>query len=72
MKFYLTLNMIRDYFTKGLQEYQFRLFCNIIPGIHEDGIPSYNESGIALLEEKNIKLEKDKEEAQKAAKPTGD
>ena len=51
-----TLYMIEYYFTKSLQGYQFRCFCNIIIGIHEDDIPSYNASGRALLEYRKIKL----------------
>ena len=42
----LTLDNIRDYFTKALQGSQFNHFSNIILGIHEDYIPSYNMSVI--------------------------
>ena len=61
--FFPTLDMIRDYFTKALQGYQFCRFCDIILGIHEDDISSCNISGRAFLEDQNIKLGKDKEEA---------
>ena len=47
-------------------------FSNIILSIHEDYIPSYNASGRALLEKLKIKLEIEKEEAQKADKLAGD
>ena len=63
--------MIGYYFTKSLQGYQFRRFCNTNLGIHEDDIPSYNMSGRALLEERKIKLERDKEESCKADKLAG-
>ena len=65
------LDMIGDYFTKALQEYQFRRFCNIIIGIHENYIPSYNFSVRALIEERKINLEWDKVEYQKADKLAG-
>ena len=55
----ITLDMIEDYLTKALQGSQFRNFCHIVLGIHEDGVPSYNASIIALLEEQNIKIDKD-------------
>ena len=35
-----TLDITGDYFTKELQGSQFRRFCNIIIGIHEDSIPA--------------------------------
>ena len=72
MDFSPTLYMIRDFFTKALQGSQFRRFRSIIHGIHEDDIPSYNTSRIVLLEERKIKLDRDKMEAQKAAKLAGD
>ena len=65
------MDTIGDYFTKALQGSQFRRFCNITIGIHEDDITSYNASRIALLGEQKVKLEVAKEEAQKAAKITG-
>ena len=68
MEFCPTFDMIGDYFTKALQGSQLRRFRNIILGIHEDDIPSYNASGRALIKEQKIKLMKDKEEAQEAAK----
>ena len=71
MKFCQTLDMIGDYFTKELQGSKFSCFCNIILGIHEDDINFYNASGRALLEERKLKLERGKEEAQKAAKLAG-
>ena len=64
--------MIRDYFTKVLQGYQSRRFCNIIIGIHEDEIPSYNASGRALLEDQKIKPYREKEDSQKSDKLLGD
>ena len=67
MELYPILDMIGDYFTKALQEYQFRLFCNTIIGIHEDDIPSYNAYARALIEDQKVKLEKGKEEYHKAA-----
>ena len=71
MEFFTTLDMIGDYFTKALQVSQFRQFCNIIIGIHEDDIPSYNIPERALLEERKRKLEKEKEESQEATKLSG-
>ena len=47
--FFSTFYMIGDYFTKALQGYQFRRFCNIVLGIHEGDIPAYNTSGRSLL-----------------------
>ena len=41
---------------KALQGYQFRRFCNIIIGIHEDEIPSYNAPVRAFIKEQKIKL----------------
>ena len=67
-----TLDMIEDYFKKALQEYQFRRFRNIIVGIHEDEITAYNASGRDLLEKLKLKLNKDKEESQEAAKLSDD
>ena len=64
--------MIGDYFTKALQGSQFRQFRNLVLGIHEDEIPAYNAYGRALLEELELKLNKEKEEAQEAAKLSGD
>ena len=64
--------MIGDYFTKALQGSQFRQLRNIILGIHEGDIPAYKASGRALLEERKIKLKKQKEEAQEAAKLASD
>ena len=60
MEFFLTLDIIGDYYTKALQGSQLRRFCNIILGIHEYEIPSYNASKIALLEEQKIKLYREK------------
>ena len=67
-----TLDMLGDYFTNALQVSQLHRFCNIIIDIHEDKILAYNKSGRALLEERKLKLKKQKEEDQKAAKITGD
>ena len=72
MKFCPNLDMIRDYFTKALQGSQFRRFRNIVIGRHDDDIPSYNSSGRSLLGELKLKLRKEKEEAQEAAKRSGD
>ena len=72
VEFCPTFDIIGDYFTKALQGYQFRQFRNIVLGIHEDNIPAYNASGRALLEGKKLKLKKEKEEAQEAAKLSGD
>ena len=71
MELCTTLDMIVDQSTKALQASQFRIFHNIIIGIHGYDIPSYNLSGRAFLEEQNIKLENYKEEAQKADKLSG-
>ena len=60
VEFCTTLDMIGYYFTKSLQGSQFRHFCNIILGIHEDDIPAYNTSGRAFLEELKIKPKKEK------------
>ena len=68
VEFCPTLYMIGGYFTKLLQGSQFRRFRNIILGIHEDDIPAYNASRRSLLEGGEIKLKKQKEEDQKAAK----
>ena len=51
VEFCPTFDIIGYYFTKALQGYQFRRFCNIVLGIHEDDIPAYNASGRFLLEE---------------------
>ena len=72
MELFPTLDIIKDYFTKSLQEYQFHRFLNIILGIREEYILSYNAYRSALLGEQNIKLEKEKEEDQKADKISGD
>ena len=72
VEFCLTFDMIWNYFTKALQGSQFCRFRNIVLGIHEDDIPAYNASGRALLEEKKLKLKKEKEESQDAAKLSGD
>ena len=61
-------DMIENYFTKVLQVIQLRWFYNIILGIHEDVIPAYNASGRAFIEEQKLKLKKEKELSQKAAK----
>ena len=66
-----TLDITWNYLMKALQGSQFCCCHNIILGFHEDDIHSYNESGRALIEEKKIKLEKEKEEAQKADKLAG-
>ena len=63
--------MVGDYFTKELQGSQFCRFHNIVLGIHEDDIPAYNTYGRALLEERKLTFNKDKEEAQEAAKLSG-
>ena len=63
VEFCPTLDMIGVYFTKALQGYQFRRFCNIIIGIHEYDIPAYNTSGRAFIEERKLKPKKEKEEA---------
>ena len=68
MELWTTLDMIRYYFTKSLQEYQFRCFHNIILGIHEDDIHSYNASRVSLLEQVNIILEREKEHTHKSSK----
>ena len=64
--------MIGDYFTNVLQGSQFRRFCDIVIGIHEDDITAYNASGRALLEERKLKLKEEKKETQEAAKLPGD
>ena len=68
VKFCPTLDIIGYYSTKALQGSQFRRFHYIIIGIHKYYILSYNSSRRALLEERKVKLEKDKEESQKADK----
>ena len=45
VKFCLTLDMIRDCFTKSLKGSQFCHFRNIILSIHEYDITSYNAYG---------------------------
>ena len=72
VEFCPTFDMIGGYFIKTLQGYQFRRFRNIVLGIHEDDISAYNASGRALLEELKLKLKKEKEESQEAAKISGD
>ena len=72
MEFCPTFDMIGVHFTKTLQGSQFRRFRNIILGIHEDDIPAYNASGRAFLEERKLKFKKEKEEAQEAAKLSGE
>ena len=49
MEVFYTLDMIRDYFTKALQGYQFKCFHHIILGIHEVDITSYNAPGRARI-----------------------
>ena len=71
MEFFPTLDMIGDYFTKGLQVSQFHQFSNIILGIHKNKIPAYNASGRALIEERKLKLKKKKEEPQESSKLSG-
>ena len=61
MNFFPNFDMIGDYFTKALQGSQFRRFCNIIIGIHEDDIPAYNASGRALLDGGKLKFKKEKQ-----------
>ena len=68
MEFCLTLDMIRDYFTKEIQRSHLHCFRNIILGNHEDDITYYNSSGRVLLEERKIKPERDKRDTQKASK----
>ena len=72
VEFCPTFDMIGDYFTKALQRSQFRQFRNIVLGIHKDDIPAYNAYGINYLKEGKLKLKKEKEEAQRAAKLSGD
>ena len=72
MEFCPNFDMIGDYFTKALHGSQFCRFRNIVLGIHEDDIPAYNASGRAFLEERKLNLRKNKEEAQEAAKLSGD
>ena len=72
MDFCPTVDMIRYYLTKAQQVYQFCQFGNIILGIHEYDIPSYNSSRKSYIEGQKIKLDKDKEEAQKSVKLSGD
>ena len=72
VEFCPTFDIIGDYFTKALQGSQFHQSRKIVIGIHEDEIPAYNTSGRALLEEQKLKLKKEKEEAQEAAKLSGD
>ena len=72
MEFCHTLAIMGDYFTKALQGSQIHRFRYISIGIHYDEIPSHNASGRYLLEERKFKLKKKKEEAQEAARLTGD
>ena len=72
VEFCPTFDMIGDYLTKALQGSQFHRFRNIVLGIHEDNIPAYNASGRVLLEERKLKLKKEEEESQEAAKLSGD
>ena len=68
MEFCLTVDMIKDYFTKALQGSQFCCFQNIILGIYEYEIPFNNGSEREFLEERKIKLDRENEEDQKSAK----
>ena len=61
MEFCPTFDMIGGYLTKALQGYQFRHFCNIVLGIHEDDITAYNASIRYLLEQQKLKFMKVKE-----------
>ena len=72
MEFCPTFDMIGDYFTKALQGSQLCRYRNIVLGIHEDEIPAYNVSVRAFLKEQKLKLKKEKEEPQDAAKISGD
>ena len=72
MEFCPTLEMIGYYSTMALQGSRFCLFYNSILGIHEEEIPIYIASIIAFLEVINIKLDKLKEDSQKALKLAGD
>ena len=72
VEFFPNFDMIGDYFTKALQGYQFHRFRNIVLGIHEDDIPAYNASGRALIEERKLKLKREKNKSQEAAKISGD
>ena len=72
VEFFSTFDMIGDYFTKALQGSQSRRFRNIVLGIHEGDIPAYNASVRALLEYLKLKLKKEKEKSQEAAKLSGD
>ena len=56
VEFFITLDMIGHYFTKGLQGYQYHFCFNITHGLHDDDILSYNESRRGFLDEKNLKL----------------
>ena len=58
MDLFPTLYIIGYYSTKALQGSQFSPFCNIIPGINENKIPSYNDSRRELLEERKIRVER--------------
>ena len=58
VEFCLTLEKIRDYFTKALQRSQFCHFRNIIIGVHEDDITSYSAFGSLFIEELKIKPER--------------
>ena len=44
LEFYPIIDMMRDYFMKALQGYQFCRYRYIVIGIHEDDIPPYNEN----------------------------
>ena len=50
---------------------KFRCFCNIIIGILKYEIPYHNKSRRELIKYQKIKLDREKEEAQKADKLTG-
>ena len=72
VEFCPTFDMIGYHFTKALQGYQFRRFCNIVLGVHEDDIPAYNASGRALIEERKLRLKREKNKSQEASKISGD
>ena len=58
VEFCPTLDTIGYFPTKSLQGSQFRIFSNIVLGIHEDDIPSYNSYGRDFLEERKLTLRK--------------
>ena len=72
VEFCPTFDMIGEYFTKSLQGSQLCRYRNIVLGIHKYEITAYNASRRDFLEKRKLKPKREKEEAQKSAKLSGD